>query len=105
MVKFYEFYVKGGMTKIEALRQAQLSLLNGLGQDNSTLNDVKNTFKAEEQKPLALPNTKPNAEPRRDTSELADVNQKEASPYPIDATKPYAHPYYWAPFVLFGNWR
>jgi CHAT domain-containing protein len=22
-----------------------------------------------------------------------------------DAKKPYAHPYYWAPFILIGNWR
>jgi CHAT domain-containing protein len=25
--------------------------------------------------------------------------------FPFDKTKPYAHPYYWSPFVLIGNWR
>lgn len=24
---------------------------------------------------------------------------------PFDQSRPYAHPYYWAPFVLIGNWR
>jgi CHAT domain-containing protein len=24
--------------------------------------------------------------------------------YMPDPAKPYAHPYYWAPFVLMGNW-
>lgn len=26
-------------------------------------------------------------------------------PFPFDQTKPYAHPYYWSPFILIGNWR
>jgi CHAT domain-containing protein/Tfp pilus assembly protein PilF len=25
--------------------------------------------------------------------------------YPFDETRPFAHPYYWSPFVLIGNWR
>ena len=47
MVRFYELYQKLDLTKAEALRRAQLSLLAG---------------------------------------------------------KPFAHPYYWSPFVLIGNW-
>jgi CHAT domain-containing protein len=26
-------------------------------------------------------------------------------PFKADARKPYAHPYYWAPFILIGNWK
>ena len=22
-----------------------------------------------------------------------------------DKSKPFAHPYYWSPFVLYGNWK
>ena len=25
--------------------------------------------------------------------------------YEADTNKPYAHPYYWAPFILIGNWK
>lgn len=25
--------------------------------------------------------------------------------FPYDPKKPYAHPYYWSPFILIGNWR
>jgi len=28
----------------------------------------------------------------------------QPSPYRPDPSKPYAHPYYWAPFILMGNW-
>lgn len=26
-------------------------------------------------------------------------------PFPFDKEKPFAHPYYWSPFVLIGNWK
>jgi CHAT domain-containing protein len=41
---------------------------------------------------------------KRDTvdTNLAKTN---APAYPYDPKKPYAHPYYWSPFVLIGNWR
>jgi CHAT domain-containing protein len=28
-----------------------------------------------------------------------------APPYIVDPARPYAHPYYWSAFVLYGNWR
>ena len=53
MEEFYRGHVSGGLTKAEALQQAQLSLLRGDGKA---------------------------------------------------ATASYSHPYYWAPFILMGNW-
>ena len=41
---------------------------------------------------------------QRDTSELMD-SKPNAPQFTIDPKKPYAHPYYWAPFILIGNWR
>jgi tetratricopeptide (TPR) repeat protein/CHAT domain-containing protein len=103
MVKFYGFYARDGMTKIAALRQAQLALLNG---DGSAPGGVRHPAdKTQPQSASALPNAGSVAEPRRDTVGPQDAGQEEAPPYHTDAARPYAHPYYWAPFVLFGNWR
>ena len=53
-----------GMSKAEALRQAQVSMLRG---------------------------TVPGAPP--------------SGPAPVAGDLRHAHPYFWAPFVLIGNWR
>jgi CHAT domain-containing protein len=63
--------VRGKVTKVEALRKAQLDLL--LGQ------------------------VKPNA--------AATGRGFVAERTNVDAPSGYAHPFYWAPFVLMGNWR
>ena len=62
MIEFYGDYQKPNFTKAEALRQAQLALLQ---------------------------------EPDK------AANGKSAKA----GTKKYAHPYFWAPFILIGNWR
>lgn len=59
--EFYEVLKsESGTTKAEALRRAQLALLNGA---------------------------------------------KDGPPFKHVAGKPFAHPYYWAPFILTGNWK
>ncbi len=65
MIEFYRDYQKPNFNKAEALRQAQLVLL---------------------QEPDKASNGKP----------TKPVN---ASP------KEFAHPYYWSPFILIGNWQ
>ena len=75
MQLFYKNLATGTMTKSEALRQAQLSLLNG---NNSTSRNPKIRG--------ITVNIKPGASSR---------NEKLNSGY--------SHPYYWAPFILIGN--
>jgi len=73
MGDFYRRWVEGGgkVTKVEALRQAQLDLLSG------------------KVKPVA-----------------GQSGRGFALDEPPDETPVgYAHPFYWAPFVLMGNWR
>ena len=82
-----EFYLlrdeHPGMSKAEAIRQAQLTLLRG----------------AEQQ---ATPDEK------KKRSELVSQTNDRVSnqlPFKADPKAPYAHPYFWAPFILIGNWR
>ena len=82
MREFYRVYREGqqqGITKAAALQQAQQAMLSGV---------IKAPAECQ-----ARPegNTKP------------DVCALPA--YVPNPSKPFAHPYYWAPFVLFGNWR
>lgn len=72
------------LPKVEALRQAQLSLLEG------------------RIRPPADATTRAEAhyiEPAPADGRIA------CPPWPREAARPFAHPFFWAPFVLFGNWR
>lgn len=81
MVKFYELYsTTPNITKAEALRQGQLSLLSGGQQANG-------------------------AQPPRAVLAARDQNKAAGPAFIADPQKPYAHQYYWAPFILIGNWR
>lgn len=70
------------LNKGEALRRAQLALLTG-----------------EVRGPTGSP-TK-GVEPQANATDLPSG----LKPFPTDPKAPYAHPYYWAPFVLIGNFR
>ena len=80
MVEFYRLYGKGGITKAEALRQAQIKLMNGqysAGEAGKVRSDIIN-FEGE---------------------------GEDLPKFTTDPKAPFAHPYYWSPFVLIGNWR
>jgi len=63
-------------TGAQALREAQLGLLRGAGAGSKTPEQVNRERKAVRPEGAFVP----------------------------DAKAPYAHPHYWAPFVLMGNW-
>jgi CHAT domain-containing protein len=82
MKQFYRNWQSSpGIPKLEALRQAQLELLHGTADPG---NDT----------------------PKRGltTEEGQDGLHANAPPFPFNPATPYAHPYYWAPFFLMGNW-
>ena len=79
MSRFYQLRQTQQLSKAEALRRAQLTLLRGDPAPATPSTD------AERGRPLRL------QDPGR-------------TGYVTDPQHPYAHPYYWAPFVLMGNW-
>lgn len=85
MEQFYKNLAKGTftspVTKAEALRQAQLALLNG----NYTM-------------PSVVPQEQSTADPRSQFVE----QQSESSPS-ITQKNTFSHPYYWASFILMGS--
>lgn len=80
MPEFYRLH-ETGLGKIEAMRKAQLSLLNG---------EIKET---------------PACVTKGSESLDQSTNKFKLMLYKKDATKPFAHPFYWAPFILIGNWK
>ncbi len=80
MVEFYRRFGAGTETKAESIRQAQLRLMRGSYGTNSG--------------------------PKPPRAEAFGATLPAAGPpFETDKNAPYAHPYYWAPFILFGNWR
>ncbi|WP_263971256.1 CHAT domain-containing protein [Leptolyngbya sp. PCC 6406] len=77
MQRFYTLLATGELTKAEALRQAQLSLLRG--EDLVALGDRLNLS--------------------RGSIEVISTSGRAVSPIPGG----YGHPYHWAPFILIGN--
>lgn len=78
MQEFYQLR-ESGLTKAEAMRQVQRKMLQGeLAVPVAT---IKRSIIHEEDKTAGLPKFK------------------------ADPQKPFAHPYYWAPFILIGNWK
>jgi CHAT domain-containing protein len=74
-----------GLPKVEALRQAQLALLRGHGPPEAS--------KRPESRAGVM---------------VADASSEPGGALPRfspDPGAPYAHPAFWAPFVLMGNWR
>jgi CHAT domain-containing protein/tetratricopeptide (TPR) repeat protein len=73
-------------SKAEALRQAQLRLLRG-----EAIIEATNPPGPTADRKIIHEEAKPGAATR--------------VLFKADARKPYAHPYFWAPFILIGNWR
>lgn len=76
MQSFYRLREEKKLTKAEALRQAQQALLSG----------------------------KVGAGGTAKTNRIRTADGKQAVAFVPDPDAPFAHPYYWAPFILMGNW-
>ena len=78
MKEFYKQWANNpNMTKSEALRLAQISLLN---------------------------ETNKNKSERQNRTEIIEIENSE-NLFRKNAKTPFAHPYYWSSFVVYGNWK
>ncbi len=86
MQRFYRIRESSpGKTKLEALREAQLELLHGTAK-------------------LAESAATPRGVLVKAVNRTDGNPAMEAPRFAADPQVPYAHPYYWAPFFLMGNW-
>ena len=93
---------KAGITKAEALRQAQLALINGTAETKPLPNAEKGAgskIKVE----IVPKGTKRDGNQTR--TGIVKIEDSDAPLYKKDEKSPFAHPYYWSPFILIGNWR
>jgi CHAT domain-containing protein len=103
MREFYQTRQSGnGLTKVEAFRRAQLALLNGTAQtkplpeaQKGASSTVKIVVTSDDSKSVGA-----NSDTR---GAFVTVSAKEAPAFKRDEKRPFAHPYYWAPFILIGN--
>lgn len=100
MREFYQNRQKKNLNKAEALRQAQLSLLDGTAETHPSPAGREVTPAV---KVVATANDKHARDNTR--ADLVYVDSRNAAPFSKDAKKPFAHPYFWSPFVLIGNWK
>ena len=82
MQNFYRMHVdKPGMTKAEALRQAQLAFIRG---------EIAGSPAEDSTRGMRVSKVKGEA--------------GDAVLFNPDEKSPYSHPFFWAPFILMGNW-
>lgn len=104
MNSFYGTLVDGS-SKSKALQGAQLSLLNGtIGaefMDNGHAAPRSQKVKIEV---IDSGEASPVVRSERGI-QIVEIERPRAPKFEFDDKKPFSHPYYWSPFVLFGNWQ
>ena len=78
MRELYQSHKVARLDKAESLRHAQLALLHGSAQVDDSGNASRGLTRT--------------------------AMQSTSGSYMADPKAPYAHPFYWAPFILMGNW-
>jgi CHAT domain-containing protein/Flp pilus assembly protein TadD len=104
MREFYQTRQNGnGLSKAEAFRRAQLALLNGTAQTKPLPEEQKRASSSSVKIVIAPDDGKGASADTRGA--VVRVSEKNAPAFKRDDKKPFAHPYYWSPFILIGNSR
>jgi CHAT domain-containing protein len=80
MAQFYRQRQSQSLNKAQALQRAQLALLRGQSAAPAAATEL------------------------RGASTVRTPGQAQPRPYTPDPQRPYSHPFFWAPFILMGNW-
>lgn len=96
---------KSDTTKAEAIRNAQLALLNGTAGVNPVPPESKKDPSTSNAQLLLVPEETETDNKNQIRSDVIRLDKKKAPRFERDEKKPFAHPYYWSPFVLIGNWK
>jgi CHAT domain-containing protein/predicted negative regulator of RcsB-dependent stress response len=103
MQEFYASKVsKPETTKARALKDAQLTLLNGTANVEAAGQRMGGSGDFAVKVVVVPDASKQNLDL---TGAVVYVSEKDAPVFKQQDAKPFAHPYYWAPFVLYGNWK
>lgn len=107
MREFYKTRESGsGLTKAEAFRRAQLALLNGTAETKPLPASQKGAGSFVQ---IVIGGKDGGDGSRSDNAStragVVYVSEKDAPLFQRDDKRPFAHPYYWAPFILIGNWK
>lgn len=104
MTEFYRTKrFEAGVTKSEALQRSQLSLIRGTA-DTKIFSYAQKGGGISNVKVVVVPEaSRQSSDATR--SKIVYVSAKNAPLFKTEDKKPFMHPYYWSPFVLFGNWR
>ncbi|MGB7922026.1 MAG: CHAT domain-containing protein [Pyrinomonadaceae bacterium] len=89
MKRFYQNRQVGKLNKAEALRMSQIDMLYGRN-EMSRQSEADRSVKSDAGVSLI---------------EDIVVEARYRITFKKDEKRPFAHPYYWSPFVLFGNWK
>lgn len=104
MKEFYSIRQSGdGTTKVDALRNAQLALLKGTA-DTRLFSGVHKGGGASNVRIVVVPDAS-NQTRNLTRADIVYVSEVEAPLFKDEGQKRFAHPYYWAPFILIGNWQ
>ncbi len=87
MARFYKTYnSQNGANKATSLRSAQIALLRG---EYKTMDAANRELKREDAQ----------------TAAKIKIDSTKLKPFKVSKTAPFAHPFYWSPFILIGNWK
>ncbi len=97
MATFYEDRQQHQLTKAEALRQTQVAFIHGTVDAPGLPLLVSQGQGAKAKSSATKQTVAPNGSAVR-------IDAPSVAVYQPDPKAPFAHPFYWAPFILMGNW-